>query len=73
MEPANQKKDSSSQQEHHVYPLKGEIGDAQQRLNKAAHSEAEKDIQDDAELSAHNANDDLDEGETARLGEDVPV
>lgn len=34
-----------------------------------AHDEAEKDINNDAELSAHSPNDDLDEGETARLGE----
>lgn len=34
-----------------------------------AHTEAEKDIAADAELSAHNPNDDLDEGETARLGD----
>lgn len=36
---------------------------------KRAHDEAEKDIQNDAELSAHSPNDDLDEGETARLGD----
>jgi hypothetical protein len=40
---------------------------------KKAHDEAEKDIQNDAELSAHSPNDDLDEGETARLGEDNPL
>lgn len=34
-----------------------------------AHDEAEKDILNDAELSAHSPNDDLDEGETARLGD----
>ena len=36
----------------------------------AAHDQAEDDIQQDAELSSHSPNDDLDEGETARLGED---
>jgi hypothetical protein len=35
-----------------------------------AHKEADKDIASDAELSAHSPNDDLDEGESARLGED---
>lgn len=35
-----------------------------------AYNQAEKDIQQDAELSSHSPNDDLDEGETARLGED---
>jgi hypothetical protein len=38
-----------------------------------AHREAEKDIEADPEFSAHSPNDDLDEGETARLGEDVPM
>jgi hypothetical protein len=36
----------------------------------AAHEQAEKDMEEDAELTASNPNDDLDEGETARLGED---
>jgi hypothetical protein len=35
-----------------------------------AHEQADKDIQHDADLSVHSPNDDLDEGETARLGED---
>lgn len=35
-----------------------------------AHREAERDISADPEFSAHSPNDDLDEGETARLGED---
>ena len=39
-------------------------------VNKAAHDEAEKDIEQDADLSIHSPNDDLDEAETARLGED---
>lgn len=37
---------------------------------KAAHDQAEKDIEKDPDLSIHSPNDDLDEGETARLGED---
>jgi hypothetical protein len=37
---------------------------------KAAHDEAESDIANDPDLSIHSPNDDLDEGETARLGED---
>ena len=36
----------------------------------AAHDEALSDIEQDADLSIHSPNDDLDEGETARLGED---
>ena len=38
-------------------------------LNTAALKEAEKDIEKDPDLSIHHPNDDLDEGETARLGE----
>lgn len=37
---------------------------------KAAHDQAENDIGQDPDLSIHSPNDDLDEGETARLGED---
>lgn len=37
---------------------------------KQAKSEAEKDLGQDAEFTAHNKNDDLDEAESARLGED---
>lgn len=40
--------------------------------NKAAeqaHREADKDIAKDPDLSVHSPNDDLDEGELARLGE----
>lgn len=36
----------------------------------AAHDQAEKDMDADAEFTAASPNDDLDEGETARLGED---
>lgn len=37
---------------------------------QAAREEAYDDIEHDADLSIHSPNDDLDEGETARLGED---
>lgn len=37
---------------------------------KEALEQASKDIANDADLSVHSPNDDLDEGETARLGED---
>ena len=53
----------------HEYPLPGGIGAGQKQQNSLAHRQAEKDISKDAELTAHNRNDDLDEGETARLGE----
>lgn len=35
----------------------------------AAHEEAEKDMDKDPDLSIHHPNDDLDEGESARLGD----
>ena len=37
--------------------------------NADAFHQAEKDMNKDAEFTAHSKNDDLDEGETARLGE----
>ena len=42
----------------------------QRVANTAAEQQAEKDISRDPESSAHSPNDDLDEGELARLGED---
>ncbi len=38
---------------------------------KEAREQADADIERDADLSIHSPNDDLDEGETARLGEDM--
>lgn len=74
MEPRNQQPiTGQAQQGKHENPLPQEISNGQRAQNEAAHREAEKDIQKDAELSVHSPNDDLDEGETARLGEDVPV
>lgn len=40
------------------------------KLNIDAHDEALSDIEEDPDFSAGSPNDDLDEGETARLGED---
>ena len=40
------------------------------RITEAAHRQADKDIAKDPEFSAHSPNDDLDEAESARLGED---
>ena len=62
---------SSQDKGHHDHKLKHEISDADRQSAAAAHEEAEKDIEQDEELSAHSPNDDLDEGETARLGEDT--
>ncbi len=70
MEPRNTD-DQKTQLGHHQNPLPQEISNEQRSLNESAHAEAEKDMDDDAELTAENPNDDLDEGETARLGEDL--
>ena len=70
MEPRN-KHQEQQQQGQHEHPLPHEISNEQRELNESAHREADKDIEDDAELSAQSPNDDLDEGESARLGEDV--
>ena len=47
---------------------------AQEKVAEA-HEQADADIAQDADFSAHSPNDDLDEGETARLGDDekLPV
>lgn len=50
-------------------PHPGEIPEEQRELNASAHNEAEQDMEQDADLNAHHPNDDLDEGESARLGE----
>jgi hypothetical protein len=57
----------------HEHLLRGEINSEQNTQNTNAHQEAEKDMADDAEFVAHSKNDDLDEGETARLGENTDL
>ena len=54
----------------HEHPLAQEISREQRDLNQAAHQEADHDIDEDPDFSAASPNDDLDEGESARLGED---
>lgn len=54
----------------HEHPLPSEIGKEERQQATMAHDEAEKDIEDDPEFSATSPNDDLDEGESARLGDD---
>ena len=51
-------------------PLPAEISNTEKQYAVRAHDEAERDMNDDAELTASSPNDDLDEGETARLGEE---
>ena len=72
----DKKRNSNAEQNkqgQHEHPLRQEITDEQQRLNLSAHQEAEKDMEDDAELTAGSPNDDLDEGESARLGEQTDL
>lgn len=54
----------------HEHPLPHEIAGRDAKAAAAAHEQAEKDMAADAEFAAHSPNDDLDEEETARLGED---
>ena len=71
MEKKTNNEQATSQQGRHEHSLPNESTDEQRRLNESAHNEAEKDMEDDAELTASSPNDDLDEGETARLGEET--
>jgi hypothetical protein len=71
MEPRNTNSERN-QQGRHEHPLPQEISNSEKEKAIEAHDEAEKDMNEDAELTAHSPNDDLDEGETARLGEDTP-
>jgi hypothetical protein len=54
----------------HEHRLPNEISKVEKQKNKRAHEEAEHDMEEDAELTAQNPNDDLDEEEAARLSED---
>ena len=64
------KKPRKNRRYHHEHPLPSEMNAEERQRNAAAHKQAEKDMNTDAEFTAHNKNDDLDEGETARLGEE---
>jgi hypothetical protein len=57
----------------HEHPLPQEIPQQERKQAVDAHIAAERDMEDDAELTAHHLNDDLDEGETARLGEETDL
>lgn len=54
----------------HEHPLPQELHTAEKKAALAAHEQAEHDMDEDPDLSLHSPNDDLDEGETARLGND---
>jgi len=70
MEPRN-KSDNRNEPGRHEHPLPQEISNTEREKAIEAHDQAEKDMDEDAELTAQSPNDDLDEGETARLGEDT--
>lgn len=70
MEPRNTSNENK-QSGRHEHPLPQEISNDEREQARDAYEEAEKDMDEDAELTAHSPNDDLDEGETARLGEDT--
>ena len=61
---------AGSQSEH---PRTGELGQDEKKEALEAHREADKDMDADAEFSASSPNDDLDEGELARLGENTDL
>lgn len=73
MDKKTNKNQDTAAQGQHEHPLRHEISDEQRKLNENAHHEAEKDMDEDAEFTASSPNDDLDEGESARLGEDNNV
>lgn len=65
----NNNKSTKGKKPHHENPLPGEISSEQRKENADALRQADKDIDKDPEFTAHSKNDDLDEGETARLGD----
>jgi len=62
-----------TQQGRHEHPLPHEISRSEKETAQRAHQEAEQDMDDDVELTASSPNDDLDEGESARLGENTDL
>jgi hypothetical protein len=66
----NNNKTRKSKKPHHENPHPGDITPKQRKENANALQQADRDMNTDAEFIAHYKNDDLDEGETARLGED---
>ena len=57
----------------HEHPLRSEITDKQREQAASAHEQADKDMEDDAELTAGSPNDDLDEEESAKLGDETDL
>jgi hypothetical protein len=58
----------------HEHPLPGEISEEQKKKNAETLQQAEADMQQDPDLNTKkDKNDDLDEGELARLGENTDL
>ena len=58
----------------HEHPLPGEISAEQKKKNAESLQQAEADMQQDPDLAPkNNKNEDLDEGELARLGENTDL
>jgi hypothetical protein len=70
MRTVNKKNDTASQPTGN-HERAENVHAAERKAAEAAHNQAEHDIAEDADLSIHSPNDDLDEGEISRLGEDV--
>ena len=66
----NTSKPRKNKKPHHDHQLPSEISYGQRKENADALRQADKDMSKDAEFTAPSKNDDLDEGEAARLGED---
>jgi hypothetical protein len=66
----NKQNSSIPENGRHEHPLPQEISESEKQKASNALEQAEEDMENDVEFSAHSPNDDLDEGETARLGED---
>ena len=70
MQKRNPPNGNGNKQAKHDGPTQHKISSAEKKITEAAHEQADKDMDNDIELSAHSPNDDLDEAETARLGEE---
>ena len=60
---------NKKEQGRHEHPLPHEIRPEDKKEAADAHVAADRDMENDAEFTAQSPNDDLDEGETAQLGE----
>ncbi|WP_121355275.1 hypothetical protein [Flavisolibacter nicotianae] len=69
MEKRKDSNQSRPQHGRHEHPLPQEISKTDKERNEAAHNAADRDMENDAELTAGSPKDDLDEGESARLGD----